>query len=226
MCELNYDPSDESTIKILNTIKQSITDQKLLDKFFSELLWKMLSSNVSIARKMEILTSIKTCFTQNLAHFSQLLGLDEILNFIVKFETRRTDCCEKHHKVIDKSNKAFVESDLERFLLEMLKLVELLFLSPKIDMNVELIKLMRLLLLKFSPCFQLSLILSIKRIFIERLNDRTTVDSFRKTLKGLSNHKIHLIFLHLISTSQFIDIKAETLKMLFSLISWKISSLD
>jgi hypothetical protein len=35
ICDLNYDPSDDNTIKILNTIKQSITDQKLLDKFFS-----------------------------------------------------------------------------------------------------------------------------------------------------------------------------------------------
>ena len=42
----------------------------------------------------------------------------------------------------------------------------------------------------------------------------------------LGNNKIHLLFLEIISTSPFIDIKAETLKFLFSMISWKITPID
>lgn len=68
-------------------------------------------------------------------------------------------------------------------------------MSPKIDMNTELMKLMRLSVMKFSPCFQLALIHLIKKIFIERLNDKTTEDSFKKTLKTLGKNGIHLLFL-------------------------------
>lgn len=89
-------------------------------------------------------------------------------------------------------------------------------MNHKLDMNVELIKLMRLLLLKFSPCFQLSLIHLIKKIIIERINVKATASSFRNTLTTLlSSNKVHLLFFELISTTQFIDIKAETLKLLF-----------
>lgn len=108
ICDLNYDPSDDNTIKILNTIKQSITDQKLLDKFFSELLWKLLDSKISIDRKIEVVSIIKTCFTQNLAHFSQILGLDNILNFLVKHETRKCVCCEMHQQAVGSIDRPFV----------------------------------------------------------------------------------------------------------------------
>lgn len=84
ICDLNYDASDENTIKILNSIKQSITDQRLLDKFFSELLWKLLDSKICIERKIEVFSIVKICFTHNLDHFSPIIGLDNILNYLAK----------------------------------------------------------------------------------------------------------------------------------------------
>ena len=41
----------------------------------------------------------------------------------------------------------------------------------------------------------------------------------RKTLKAMVERKVHLIFLYLISNSPFVDVKAESLKMIFFMLA-------
>ncbi len=55
-------------------------------------------------------------------------------------------------------------------MINILQIVEMLFSNPKIDLNFELFKVLRLLTLKFSPCFQLSLLGMIKKIINDKLN--------------------------------------------------------
>jgi len=64
------------TINVLLHIKHSITEQKLLDQFVCQLLWKLLRSRANMERKVEIFQALKSCFTQNLIHFSSHLGFD------------------------------------------------------------------------------------------------------------------------------------------------------
>lgn len=75
---------DSNTIKVLLHIKHSITEQKLLDQFVGQLLWRLLSSKANLSEKWEIFQSLKNCFTQNLIHFSVHLGFDQILAYLYR----------------------------------------------------------------------------------------------------------------------------------------------
>lgn len=75
---------DENTIKSILYIKHTITDTNLLDQYFSEFLWPLLEANIPLVRKEEILEIIKNAFTQNIAHYSSQIGLDEMINVLQK----------------------------------------------------------------------------------------------------------------------------------------------
>jgi hypothetical protein len=46
---------------------------------------------------------IKNAFTQNIAHYSNQIGLDEMINALQNLEGGSLTCCEKHFKIA--SNK-------------------------------------------------------------------------------------------------------------------------
>ena len=104
--------------------------------------------------------------------------------------------------------QGFVENKQEELLAGMLQLIELLFSNTKIDLTLELPKLARMLCLKFSPCFQLSLLCMLRKVLMDKLGDKLGEEQGRKTLKALAEKKVYLIFLHLISSSPFVDVKA------------------
>jgi len=195
------------TINVLLQIKHNITEQRLLDQFVCHLLWKLLKSKASTERRIEIFQVLKSCFTQNLIHFSSHLGFDELLNYVATFEVRSVDCCEKHQRAMH-PQQGFVENKQEELLAGMLQLIELLFSNTKIDLTLELPKLARMLCLKFSPCFQLSLLCMLRKVLMDKLGDKLGEEQGRKTLKALAEKKVYLIFLHLISSSPFVDVKA------------------
>jgi hypothetical protein len=49
-----------------------------------------------------ILEIIKNNFTQNVSYFSNIIGLDQMLNTILKMASRTSKCCEKHYKIMIK----------------------------------------------------------------------------------------------------------------------------
>jgi hypothetical protein len=209
---------------VLLHIKHNITEQKLLDQFVAQFLWKLLKTKASIERKLEIFQVLKSCFTQNLIHFSSHLGFDEILNCIAGFEVRSVDCCEKHQRTMQPQLQIFVENKQEQLLNGLLQLMDLLFSNSKIDLTVELPKIIRLLCLKFSPCFQLALLMMLRKVVTDKLSDKLGEEHGKKALKTLVERKVHLLFLYLISNSPFVDVKAESLKLIFFLVSQKVST--
>jgi len=80
-------------------IKHTITDANLLDQYFSDFLWPLLYAKIPIARKEEILEIIKNAFTQNIAHYSTQIGLDEMINVLQILGGGSLTCCEKHFKI-------------------------------------------------------------------------------------------------------------------------------
>lgn len=126
---------DPSTIKVLLHIKHNITEQKLLDQFVCQFLWKLLRSKATVERKLEIFQVLRNCFTQNLIHFSLQLGFDELLNYVSTFEVRGVDCCEKHQRAMH-PQQVFVENKQEQLLAGLLQLIELLFSNAKIDLTL------------------------------------------------------------------------------------------
>jgi hypothetical protein len=66
----------------------------------------------------------------------------------------------------------FVENKQEQLLVGLLQLMELLFSNTKIDLTVELPKIIRLLCLKFSPCFQLALLTMLRKVLMDKLSDK------------------------------------------------------
>lgn len=65
---------------------------------------------------------------------------------------------------------------------------------------------------------------ALRKVLSDKLSDKLGEEQGRKTLKTIVEKKAHLIFLHLISQSPFVDVKAESLKMIFFLIAHKVSS--
>lgn len=103
ICDIEKNIFDENTIKSILHIKHTITDQSLLDQYYSDFLWPLLHANIPLVRKEEILEIIKNAFTQNIAHYSTQIGLDEMINLLQKLEGGSLTCCEKHFKIA--SNK-------------------------------------------------------------------------------------------------------------------------
>lgn len=128
---------DNNTINVLLHIKHSITEQKLLDQFVAQLLWRLLHSLAPLDLKLEVLQALRSCFTQNLIHFAAHLGFDQVLAYLYRSEMkqRTASCCEKHQRSLD-AKQGFVESRQEHLSVGLLQLVELLFSSPKADLAV------------------------------------------------------------------------------------------
>lgn len=93
ICDVKRNIFDQNTIKSILYIKHTITDPNLLDQYFSDFLWPLLEADIALIRKEEILQIIKNAFTQNIAHFSNQIGLDEMINAIQKLEGSSLTCC-------------------------------------------------------------------------------------------------------------------------------------
>lgn len=91
---------NEETINTLLHIKQTITNSELLKQYHAELLWSFVDSKISIGCRQMLLEIIKNNFTQNVSYFSNIIGLDQMLNTILNLATRTNRCCEKHFKII------------------------------------------------------------------------------------------------------------------------------
>ena len=50
--------------------------------------------------KQLLLQIIKNNFTQNVSYFSNIIGLDQMINAIIKLNTKFNRCCEKHYKIM------------------------------------------------------------------------------------------------------------------------------
>lgn len=75
-----------------------------------------MDSKISISSKQMLLEIIKNNFTQNVSYFSNIIGLDQMLNVIMKMATKTSRCCEKHFKImIKRFDKDLLDSENEKF---------------------------------------------------------------------------------------------------------------
>lgn len=101
--------------------------------------------------------------------------------------------------------------------------MELLFSNPKIDLSIEVPKIIRLFYMRYSPCFITKLLSMLRKLITDRLSDKLSEDNIKKTLKGLAEKKAHLVFMHLIANSPFVDVKADSLRMIYFLLSCRVN---
>lgn len=103
-------------------------------------MWAFVDSKISIAGKQMLLEIIKNNFTQNVSYFSSIIGLDQMINTIMKLATKSSRCCEKHFKIISKRiDKNLIDSELGKFgeheqaLEYVLRIVELEVQNEKVN---------------------------------------------------------------------------------------------
>ncbi len=207
---------------MLFIIKTNITDNSLLDQYYSELLWPLLQSNIGRTKKEEILELIKNAFAQNIGHFTSVIGLDQLINMIDYLESSSQFCCEKHHKILihktsPKSGTEFVPSD-NKAVKYILQIIELYFQNGKINPAEESFKLCRLLSKKLSPCFILDLLNLIRRVLTQKMNEKISENQAKKIIKFFVERKVITLFLHVIETNFFAEIKAECVRIIYMFI--------
>jgi hypothetical protein len=98
--EISSNVFDENSVKSLLHVKHTITDTQLLDQYFSDFLWPMIGCSTDWERIQEVTEIIKNACAQNVAHYQSVIGFDEMLNYLSKFEPKSVSCCQKHYKLI------------------------------------------------------------------------------------------------------------------------------
>jgi hypothetical protein len=51
-------------------------------------------------RKQEITEVIKNAMAQNVGHYHSILGIDEMINYLIKLESKSITCCQKHYNLV------------------------------------------------------------------------------------------------------------------------------